>query len=165
MSKWTEAIQTWEACRNGVANEVRAMGTDYLDVQPSDGTRTAREVAIHIMEAGAAYLGKLATGGPVQRGDPIDVPADADADALATALMEQWTNVMKPRALALEGRADMEIESFFGKQSTMSQLWFAVSHEWYHRGQLATYVRLSGNVPALTRFIEEQQAKARAGGS
>jgi uncharacterized damage-inducible protein DinB len=46
-----------------------------------------------------------------------------------------------------------------GPQSRLSALWFAISHEMYHRGQLASYERGFGQVPALT-----QQMKAKLAG-
>ena len=47
------------------------------------------------------------------------------------------------------------IRRFDGKTGTrFAWLNHGISHEEYHRGQLALYARLLGRVPALTRRIE-----------
>jgi uncharacterized damage-inducible protein DinB len=47
-----------------------------------------------------------------------------------------------------------EIVQFNGEPATrLTWLNHAISHEEYHRGQLALYARLMGKVPALTQAI------------
>jgi len=158
MSDWMEAVQQWEMCRTGVVGELRALDPEYLDVRPAKGARTARELAVHLLEAGRGFAQRLETGAPFAPGSSETSPT-ATADELAVALMEDWTTNVRPRVEALEGRADTVMESFFGQKTLLWQLWFAISHEWYHRGQLATYVRLSGKVPALTQYIEQVRSR------
>jgi len=47
------------------------------------------------------------------------------------------------------------IRRFDGKPGTrLTWMNHGISHEEYHRGQLALYARLLGRVPALTRLIQ-----------
>ena len=47
------------------------------------------------------------------------------------------------------------IRQFNGEYATrLSWMHHGVSHEEYHRGQLALYARLLGHVPALTKLIQ-----------
>ena len=45
--------------------------------------------------------------------------------------------------------------SFGGEGSCLSGLWFAAAHEMYHRGQIATYARQLGLVPAMTQLTQK----------
>ena len=40
------------------------------------------------------------------------------------------------------------------EQSRITGIWFAAAHEMYHRGQLATYARGMGLVPAMTQRLQ-----------
>jgi uncharacterized damage-inducible protein DinB len=44
-----------------------------------------------------------------------------------------------------------------GEDSRLKGVWFAVSHEMYHRGQLTIYERAMGEVPAMTKQIEARR--------
>ncbi len=46
-----------------------------------------------------------------------------------------------------------------GEWSRLTYVFYAASHEDYHRGQLATYARSLGLVPALTQQIHGDAAK------
>ena len=51
-------------------------------------------------------------------------------------------------------RGSQFIERFDGKQGTrLAWMNHGIGHEDYHRGQLTTYARLLGLVPALTQLI------------
>jgi uncharacterized damage-inducible protein DinB len=45
-----------------------------------------------------------------------------------------------------------------GTQSRLTALYFAIAHEMYHRGQLASYARGFGAVPALTQQLNAMQS-------
>ena len=48
-----------------------------------------------------------------------------------------------------------QIQQFDGTHATrLSWMHHGVSHEEYHRGQIALYARLVGKVPALTKLIQ-----------
>ena len=158
MSAWKEAIAQWERCRTGTVGELRALDPEYLDLHPAEGARTARELAVHIYQAAGRYLERFEPAGASSPASP-EIPPAATADEIALALMEDWASSLKPRLERLEDRADVAMDGFFGRQSLLSHIWLAVAHEWYHRGQLATYVRLSGRVPALTQLIEQTRAR------
>jgi uncharacterized damage-inducible protein DinB len=153
MSFWAEAIGKWEMSRQMVAAELRAMQPGSIDTKPAPDARSAREIAVHIMEAAGGFVSALEQGVSWVQPTPVDMPG-ASAEELASAAIAQWAE-LKPRLERLEsGEADVR-DGFFGPATQLTNLWFAVSHEWYHQGQLAIYVRLSGSVPALTRVIEQ----------
>ncbi|MGH7460315.1 MAG: DinB family protein [Pseudomonas sp.] len=154
MSYWQEAVNNWDRARRGVAGELNALASDYLDVTPAEGARSAREIALHIMAASRSFVDRLEHDAPFpQLGSKAEGSAELSGPDLARVLLNDWTNDLKPRLEQLAERADQYIDGRFGRQTRLSELWFAAMHEYYHRGQLATYVRLSGQVPALTQFI------------
>ncbi len=161
MSAWTEAVHNWERCRNGLVAELRAIAPGYLDVRPASGARTAREIAEHLWQASQNHVHRLETKAPFVPGSPAQHQHPPDTD-FATLLANDWTGNLKPRLERMEADAGVMLDGMFGPQTVLSYVWFALSHEWYHRGQVATYVRLSGNVPALTQFIMQRQAQAQA---
>jgi uncharacterized damage-inducible protein DinB len=153
MSFWAEAIGKWEMSRQMVAAELRAMQPGHLDTKPAPDARSAREIAVHVMEAAGSLVSALEQGVSWVQPTPIDM-AGASAEELASAAVAQWTE-LKARLERLEGVEAEVRPGFFGPATQLTNLWFAVSHEWYHQGQLAIYVRLSGSVPALTQVIEQ----------
>jgi uncharacterized damage-inducible protein DinB len=158
MSAWREAVENWERCRRGLVAEIRALKPEFMDVRPAEGARTAREIAEHLYQASQAFIAAFEKGGPIVPGAAAAVSVPP-SDDLAELLMQDWTGNLRPRLEPLEARAGTLVESMlFGSQTLLSQAWFALAHEWYHRGQMATYVRLSGGVPALTQFIRQRQA-------
>ena len=58
-----------------------------------------------------------------------------------------------------EALADQAMPGRLGSQSRLTALWFAISHESYHRGQLTAYERGFGAVPALTQQIAARQRR------
>jgi uncharacterized damage-inducible protein DinB len=154
MSFWAEAIGKWELSRQMVAAELRAMQPGSIDTKPAPDARSAREIAVHVMEASGSLVSALEQGVSWVHPTPVDMP-DATAEELASAAIAQWGE-LKARLERLEGVEAEVRPGFFGPATQLTNLWFAVAHEWYHQGQLATYVRLSGSVPALTRVIEQK---------
>jgi uncharacterized damage-inducible protein DinB len=161
MSAWLEAVTNWDLCRRGLVAELKAVAPEYLDAKPADGARSAREIGEHLYQASHMFVQSFETG---QRTAPAQAAAlSLPAGDLADVLQADWSGDLKARLEALADRADTMVETMmFGRQTLLSQLWFAISHEWYHRGQVATYVRLSGGVPALTQFIEQRRAAMAA---
>jgi uncharacterized damage-inducible protein DinB len=161
MSFWSEAVAKWELSRNGVAGEVRALREGGLDSRCEPGARTARETAVHLLESGVAFTAALEQGVSWVQPPKMDY-SSASKDELADALLAQWAE-LKPRLERLEAREGETRDGFFGPATQLTNLWFAIAHEWYHQGQLALHVRLSGEVPALTRMIEKMsQAQPEA---
>lgn len=163
MSFWAEALGKWEMSRQGAAGEVLALGSENLDRPLGEGARTARQIAQHLLEAGAAFTAAFEQG--VSWVDPPKLPQDGvSAQDLSRALLDQWAE-LKPRLEKLAA-AEAEVKpGFFGPSSNLTNLWFAVAHEWYHQGQLAMHVRACGRVPALTQRLEQlarEQASAPA---
>jgi len=159
-----EMLEAWAYTRNGVIAEVRNLPDASLDFRPTGETRTAREIVQHVIESGLLMSGEL---------------SQPDGDFLRKSyqalLKEHGGGVSKHRTKAsllaalkhthTEGDARLRaagevallqrIRQFNG-QPAMRIVWMhhGIAHEEYHRGQLALYARLVGQVPALTKLIQ-----------
>ena len=83
---------------------------------------------------------------------PADYSRDVDAalDALRRSLAQ---GEAKLAAVGQQGMLE-PIRQFNGvPASRLSWMHHGISHEEYHRGQLALYARLYGATPALTKLI------------
>ena len=54
-----EAIEAWEGNRDGVIAEVENIPSEKLDFKPGPDSRTASELALHIMEVSLMMVGEL----------------------------------------------------------------------------------------------------------
>ncbi len=163
MSLLDEMLVAWRYTRDGVIAELRNLPESALDFRPTSQTRTARELAQHILESGLVMAGEL----PRPDGDfgrqsyPAFLREYASGVAryrtkasLLAALRK--THADGERRLRAAGERAMlqTIRQFNGEPATrLSWMHHGVSHEEYHRGQLALYARLTGRVPALTKVI------------
>jgi uncharacterized damage-inducible protein DinB len=158
-----EALEAWSDTRSGVVDELQNLPEKDLGFRPNEEARSAIELVQHIVESGQLMAGELARpDGDFQR---------KTYDAL---LKEHGRGVAlkhtKRELLALlrkshhDGEAKLRqagelhllqlIRRFDGKMGTrLAWMNHGISHEEYHRGQLALYARLLGRVPALTQRI------------
>jgi uncharacterized damage-inducible protein DinB len=158
-----EALEAWSYTRSGVLDELQNLPEKDLGFRPNEEARSAAELVRHVVESGQLMAGELARpDGDFQR---------KSYDAL---LKEYGRGVAlkhtKRELLALlrkshhEGEARLKqagelrmlqlIRRFDGKMGTrLAWMNHGISHEEYHRGQLALYARLLGRVPALTQRI------------
>jgi len=157
-----EAIGNWEIFRAGVIAEIENTPEEHLDYRPGEGARTAREVAIHIAEAGVAFTNELlrpdgnfrnVLDPRVQAEVRASLPRAHSKAELVALLRLTWEQTAARLREAGEALADQTMPTRRGPQSRVSGLWFAMSHEMYHRGQLTAYARGFGAVPALTQQI------------
>ena len=162
MSLVEEAVRMWEAYRAGLIAEVEGLSEAQLDYRPGEGARTAREVVLHVAEAGVAFTNELlrpegalrnALDPAAQAAVRASLPRAHTRDELVDLLRTTGAaNAERIRA-AGEALVGQTMPGRQGPQSRLSALWFVVAHEGYHRGQLTAYVRGVGAVPALTRQI------------
>lgn len=163
-----EAVRQWEMARAGIIAELENSPESELDYRPGDGARSTREIAIHVAEAGVAFTNELlkpdgnfanlfdpAIQGAVRASLPR---AHSKADIVAM-LRTTGDEIASRLRQAGEPLAQQTMEGRLGAQSRLSALWFAVSHESYHRGQLTAYERGFGAVPALTQQIAARQRR------
>ena len=159
-----EAIEAWQDVRAGVIDELRNIPADQMDFRPTPEVRSVREQVQHILE-----VAMMATG-EFTRPDTNLLRAPWPK-LLAMYAKPAWKAKTKAQLLALlksqmkdaekKFRAQGELalfqfhSRFDGKQgSKIAWVYHAQANEWYHRGQLATYARLMGLVPALTQRIQ-----------
>ncbi len=158
-----EALEAWEYTRQGVIDELRNLPDESMAFRPTPQSRTVGELARHIVESGLLMSGELS------RRD-----GDFRRKSYAALLREHGRGVarMTSRRALLDGLARkhrdgertlrkagelhmlQHIRRFDGKLGTrFAWMQHGISHEEYHRGQLALYARLLGRVPALTQQI------------
>jgi uncharacterized damage-inducible protein DinB len=160
-----EALEAWGYTRSGVVDELQNLPEKDLGFRPNEEARSAAELARHIVESGQMMAGELS------RPD-----GDFRRKSYEALLKEHGRGVgrksSKRDLLSLlrkshhDGEARLRragelhllqlIRRFDGKMGTrLAWMNHGISHEEYHRGQLALYARLLGRVPALTQRIME----------
>jgi uncharacterized damage-inducible protein DinB len=159
-----EALELWEFTRTGVIDEVQSLPDKDLGFRPTEKSRSAIELVQHIVESGALMAGELTRpDGDFQRKSyegflheyGRGVSAKRTKAQLLDALKKTHTEGQRKFREAGELHMLQFIRRFDGKMgSRLAWLSHGISHEEYHRGQLALYARLLGRVPALTRRIE-----------
>ena len=159
MNHVEEAIAMWEMYRRGTIEELQNLPEEHWDYRAGDGARTVRELAVHIASSATGFAEELLGEGQFMRLRDPAVRAQYEAryasaatkadfiDLMTTAGAEMMTR-LRDAAETLETET---MQSFGGERSRASGVWFAAAHEMYHRGQLATYARQLGLVPAMTQ--------------
>jgi uncharacterized damage-inducible protein DinB len=160
MPEIEEAIRMWEMFRGGTIAELENIPEEQWDWRADPGARSVRDLALHITGAGKGFAEELLTAEPnfMRLRDP------ATRKEIEASLGELKTKAAMIEAIRQTGadsfarlRADAErlnaatTKTASGAQSRFSGVWFAAAHEMYHRGQLATYARSLGLVPAMTQ--------------
>jgi uncharacterized damage-inducible protein DinB len=164
MSLLDEALEGWAYTRQGVIAEVENLPESAFDFQPSEGSRTTRELVQHIIESGLMMSGELTR----PDGDFRRQPYPAFLEEYAKGVAQHRTRKTLCAALTrtqADGDALIRtsgeiwmlqtIRQFDGSMATrLSWMQHGIAHEEYHRGQIALYARLVGQVPALTKLIQ-----------
>lgn len=158
-----EALEAWEYTRQGVIDELRNLPETSMAFRPSPESRTVGELARHIVESGLLMSGELSRrdGDFRRKGYEALLREHGRGVARMTtrrALLDGLARTHRDgeRALRKAGELHMlqNIRRFDGKLGTrLAWMQHGISHEEYHRGQLALYARLLGRVPALTQLI------------
>ena len=159
-----EALESWEDARNGVIEEVENVPADRFDFRPTPDVRSVAELVVHIMEVSLMMTGELTRDDTNLRRYPwpkllahyaSDVQKMRTKRELLAALRRTLRDGLKEFRRAGEVHMLQQIVRFDGQKGTRLA-WFhhGVAQEMYHRGQLATYARLIGLKPALTKRIE-----------
>lgn len=166
-----EAVTMWERYREGTIAELENIPEEHWDRAPAAGARTLRELAQHIAETGVAFSAELASGepnimrlfDPAYRASLMSVYPAARTKAEIISLLKTTGADGAKRLRAAGDALATRMTQFMGAPVTvLTTLGFAASHEMYHRGQLATYARVAGAVPALTQQISAMMQQ-RAG--
>ena len=158
-----ETLEAWRYTRDGVIDELRNLPDKDLSFRPSDDSRMAFELVQHIIESGLMMAGELSrTDGDFRRKSyegflheyGRGVSAWRTKATLLAARRKTHSDGEKRIRAAGELHMLQQIRRFDGEMGTrLAWMNHGISHEEYHRGQLALYARLLGRVPALTRRI------------
>lgn len=158
-----EALEAWKYTRDGVLDELRNLPEKDLSFRPAPEGRSALELVQHILESGLMMAGELARPDGDFRRKSYEgflheygrgVSGWRSRTALAAALRKTQADGEKKIRQAGELHMLQHIRRFDGEMGTrLAWMQHGISHEEYHRGQLALYARLLGRVPALTKRI------------
>lgn len=125
---------------------IKNIPNNNLDYKPDPKSRTALEVADHIVTSEIWFLNSIADG----RFDWKDVhPLKSTAEILAK-YDQEFPSAMA-RAKKCTGEHLIKITDFFGMKMPMfAYIEFCNVHTVHHRGQLSTYLRaMGGKVPDI----------------
>ena len=158
-----EALTGWTFTRNGFTAEARGIPDEEWDYRPHPNAKSVRDLVVHILQSGAMMVGELTRPDGDFRRQGIDghfaeyaggVPENGPREQLLAMLDSTLKEGMERFRGAGEIHMLQQIRQFDGTFATRFS-WFhhGIAHEDYHRGQLATYARLLGRIPALTRMI------------
>jgi uncharacterized damage-inducible protein DinB len=158
-----ETLEAWQYAREGVIAEVKNLSDSDLKFRPHPESRTAAELAVHVVESGLMMAGELTRpdGSFRRRSFPQFIKEYAghirptSKKSELVRLLRQ-THAEGERTVRAAGELLMlqTITRFDGERGTrLAWMNHAIAHEEYHRGQLALYARLVGRVPALTQLI------------
>jgi uncharacterized damage-inducible protein DinB len=159
-----ETLELLGFARHGVIAELQNIPERDFEFRPHPESRTVADLARHILESGLMAAGELTRpDGDFQR---LPYPQLLEEyagfvgtikgrDALVEALHDAHGDALR-RFRAAGGEFMMtRIRRFDGKEGTRyAWLQHALDHESYHRGQIALYSRMIGQVPALTQKIK-----------
>ena len=158
-----ELLEAWRYTREGVIAEVENLPESKLGAPPPGLSRSAIDLANHIVESSRMMAGELSRpDGDFQRMPYPELVAEYLKDGDVAASKEEAVALL--RRSQAEGEATLlaagaeqlsrPIRQFNGvPASRIAWLHHGISHEEYHRGQLAIYARLCGETPALTKLI------------
>jgi len=159
-----ETLEAWAWTRQGVIAEVRNLPPGAFGFRPTEASRSVTELVQHIIESGLMMAGELTR----RDGDFTRQPLPQFMAEYASSVGRHRS---KAQLLALLKRSHAQgerrfcrvgerfmfqyIRRFDGIEGTrLAWMNHGITHEEYHRGQLALYARLIGKVPALTQLIE-----------
>ena len=159
-----EVLEAWAYTRSGVMEEARALPEKDFGYRASEKSRSVIELLQHIIESGLLMSGELSRpDGDFRRksyeGLLIEyargISGMRSKRQLLAALRQTHSDGEKRIRAAGELHMLQLINRFDGIKGTrLAWMNHGISHEEYHRGQLAMYSRMVGRVPALTKRIK-----------
>lgn len=159
-----EALEAWSYTRSGVVEELQNLPEKDLGFRPSGEARSAAELVRHVVESGLMMAGELSRpDGDFQRKSYEALIREYGRGVALKHTKRELLGLLRKthhdgeENLRRAGELHMlqYIRRFDGKMGTrMAWMHHGISHEEYHRGQLALYARLLGRVPALTQRIQ-----------
>jgi uncharacterized damage-inducible protein DinB len=158
-----ELLGAWAYTRQGVIAEVRNLPDELTGFRPTPQSRSLAELALHIVESGLMMSGELTRADGNFRRQSYEAfakeyaaPASGRRSRRDLVTLLKDTHVRGEKQIRRAGEVLMlqQIVQFNGEKATrLSWMHHGIAHEEYHRGQIALYARLAGEVPALTKLI------------
>lgn len=158
-----ETLEAWKDARDGAVEEFRNIPAKHWDFRPAVETKSVKELAVHILEVAMMMTGELTRPDTNFRRASWPKLLERYAGAayraktrreLLRILVTQRREADKLFRKSGEIHLLQWIERFDGRRGTrFAWLQHGIAQEMYHRGQLATYARLLGIEPALTKRI------------
>jgi uncharacterized damage-inducible protein DinB len=158
-----EALEAWAYTRSSVIREIQNLSEKDMTFRPASESRTAAEISLHIVESSLMMAGELSRpDGNFQRKSYPQFIREYARDVRPVTKKSEVVKLLKhshaqgERKIRAAGELHMLqwIKRFDGEQSSrLAWMNHGISHEEYHRGQLALVARLVGRVPALTQLI------------
>lgn len=158
-----EVLEAWAYTRTGVIEEARNLPEKDFGFRAAEKSRSVIELLQHIIEQGLLMSGELSRpDGDFRRksyeGLLIEyargISGMRSKRQLLAALRQTHSDGEKRIRAAGELHMLQLINRFDGQRGTrLAWMNHGVSHEEYHRGQLAVYARMVGRVPAQTKRL------------
>ena len=158
-----ETLDAWKYTRDGVISEIKNLPDVSLNFRPATNSRTPLEIGMHIVESGLMMAGELSRpDGNFQRKTFPQFMKEYTKGLKAATnkkqLIQLLTKTREDGEKKIRAAGELHflqfIVQFNGVPATrLTWMNHGISHEEYHRGQIALYARLVGRVPALTQLI------------
>jgi uncharacterized damage-inducible protein DinB len=165
---FAESLGHWRYIRSGLIAEADNIPEDKFDFRPSPSVKSVHELLQHILEGSMMMTGVLSSPEPSFQGKGLDEffrefserARDAQGKTELMSLLKGQIEEGVERFDGVGHEAMMgPVVNFDGSTWTRMQWFFhAMTEEMYHRGQITTYARIMGLVPALTQTIEASKA-------
>jgi uncharacterized damage-inducible protein DinB len=156
-----EMLEAWRYTREGLIAEIENLPDARLTEKPTGLGRSALDLANHIIESGRLMTELTRADGDFKRKPFLELMAEyGRPDEVATSkseaieiLRRSFEDIVAKMRAAGPDVMMQPITQFNGTPAPRL-VWFhhGIAHEEYHRGQLAVYARLFGEVPALTKL-------------
>lgn len=140
MDTMDEVVQGWLKHRLVVHDLLELVDDEDMDFKPWDGAQTLGELSVHIATSMDMFATLVKTGKFVPPKKETFQSMDDVREIVAT-----YTSITKGDLKALT-KSHITEEVEFNKDSAPGSFWLsnAIDHEIHHKGQLFTYVRMTG---------------------
>jgi uncharacterized damage-inducible protein DinB len=160
-----EMLDIWKEVRSGLIAELEQIPAEQFGFQPTPESRSVAGIIRHIAEAQQFFAGELCRPDTDFKRLPIqelierqaaEAYSGGDKQELVGSLRSTMESAESSlRAFGEEAIAE-PVTRLDGKtMSKLGYLYFIISHEMYHRGQISVYERLMKIEPALTAKLRE----------
>lgn len=169
LALFEDAIEALAYSRQGTISEAANIPDERWDYRPHADAKSVAELVRHMLQAAAMLVGEATD----LEGDFTRRPSSEHVAAHLGALPEELSpaqlrealerthevNVSRVREAGPDHMATAITRFDGGSWTRLTYVFYAASHEDYHRGQLATYARAMGLIPALTQRIQGSDTK------